>query len=359
MAATSPFASPNEPGQRGAKMRDLPTGTVTLLFTDIEGSTHLPADFPPLKSLDSRPNNLPVQLTQLIGREKEVAAVQSLLQREDVRLVTLTGPGGTGKTRLGLQVVDLLVSCQNLKVLVTSRETLRVQAEREFSVPPLVLPDRQHLRDLAALSQYEAVALFTHQAQAVKPDFQMTTANARAVAEICIRLDGLPLAIELAAARSKLLPPHTLLGRLEHPLQVLTSGARDVPARQQTLRSTIEWSYHLLDAVEQRLFRWLSVFVGGCTLDAAEALCAALCDGDGAVPALDGVASLIDKSLLQQVEQEGKEPRLVMLETIREWGNGGHPTGSCRVLSAACGGGRAGSPRPSAGGVVAAVRAGA
>jgi predicted ATPase/class 3 adenylate cyclase/DNA-binding CsgD family transcriptional regulator len=354
----------------------------------------LAADFPPLKTLDIHPNNLPAQFTPLIGREKEVAAVQNLLHHEDVRLVTLTGPGGTGKTRLGLQVTaelcdlfidgvyfvnlapisdpafvvptiaqtlgirevagqslperlqeelqqkqllllldnfeqvvsaalqvtDLLVACPKLKVLVTSRMVLHVRAEREFAVPPLVLPDPQHLRDLVALAQSEAVALFLQRAQAVKPDFQLTTANARAVAEICIRLDGLPLAIELAAARIKLLPPPALLARLAHRLQVLTSGARDVPVRQQTLRNTIAWSYHLLDAQEQRLFRQLSVFVGGCTLEAAEAVWAALSDGDGAVAVLDGVASLIDKSLLQQTEQEGDEPHLVMLETIREYG---------------------------------------
>ena len=193
------------------------------------------------------------------------------------------------------------------------------RAEHEFAVPPLALPDPQHLRDLAALSQYEAVALFLQRAQAVQPDFQMTTANARAVAEICTRLDGLPLAIELAAARIKLLPPSALLARLAHRLQVLTSGARDVPVRQQTLRNTIAWSYHLLEAQEQRLFRQLSVFVGGCTLEAAEAVCAVLSDADGAGPVLDGVASLIDTSLLQHMEQE-EEPRLRLLETIRKYG---------------------------------------
>jgi predicted ATPase/class 3 adenylate cyclase/DNA-binding CsgD family transcriptional regulator len=354
----------------------------------------LPADFPPLKTLNAHPNNLPIQPTPFIGREQELTVVRDLLGREEVRLVTLSGPGGTGKTRLGLQVAaelserfvngvffvdlapisdpdlvlstiaqtlgiremvgqsllerlseelqpkqvlllldnfeqvvsaalvvaDLLVVCPQLKVLVTSRVVLHVRAEYEFAVPPLALPDPTHLRDLTALSQYEAVALFLQRAQAVKPDFQMTTANAPAVAEICIRLDGLPLAIELAAARIKLLPPPALLARLEHRLQVLTSGARDVPVRQQTLRNTIAWSYHLLDAAEQRLFRQLSVFVGGCQLSAAESVCTALSDGDGAGPVLDGVASLIDKSLLQPTAQEEAEPRLVMLETIREYG---------------------------------------
>jgi predicted ATPase/class 3 adenylate cyclase/DNA-binding CsgD family transcriptional regulator len=354
----------------------------------------LPAEFPPLKTLDSRPNNLPVQLTPLIGREKEIAAVQNLLLREEVHLVTLTGPGGTGKTRLGLQVaaelsdlfpdrvyfvnlapisdpefvvptiaqtlglregagqslldrlqeelqqqqmllmldnfeqvvsaapqlVDLLATCPKLKLLVTSREMLHVRAEHEFAVPPLALPDLTHLPELTVLSHYAAVALFLQRAQAVKSDFQVTAANARAIAEICVRLDGLPLALELAAARVKLFPPQALLGRLEQRLQVLTGGERDAPVRQQSLRNTIAWSYGLLNAEEQRLFRRLSVFVGGCTLQAIDAVGAALDKSNGAGRVLDGVASLIDKSLLQQTEQEGDEPRLVMLETIREYG---------------------------------------
>jgi len=354
----------------------------------------LPADFPPLKTIENCPNNLPVQFTPLIGREQEVAAVQHLLQLEHVRLVTLTGPGGTGKTRLGLQVaaelsdlftdgvyfvnlaplsdpefvvptiaqtlglrevagqpflehlkrelqqkqlllvldnfeqvvsaahqlVDLLATCSRLKLLVTSREVLRVRAEREFAVPPLALPDLTHLPELAELLHYTAVTLFIERAQAVKSDFQVTDANARAVAETCVRLDGLPLALELAAARVKLFPPQALLAQLEQRLQVLTRGARDAPVRQQSLRNTLAWSYELLTAEEQRLFRRLSVFVGGCTLQAIEALCAALEKSNGVGRVVDGVASLIDKSLLQQTEQEENEPRLVMLETIREYG---------------------------------------
>jgi predicted ATPase/class 3 adenylate cyclase/DNA-binding CsgD family transcriptional regulator len=357
----------------------------------IEG---LPADFPPLKTLYSRPNNLPVQPTALIGREKEVAALLHLLQREEVRLLTLTGPGGTGKTRLGLQVaaelidmfsdgvyfvnlapisdqdlvvptiaqtldvkeiagqsllnqlkaslhwkhllllldnfeqvVDaamdvagLLAACPNLKVMVTSRMTLHMRGEQEFPVSPLALPDTQHLPDLVELPQYDAVALFVSRAQATKPKFQLTASNAPAIAEICVRLDGLPLAIELAAARIKLLPPQALLARLGQRLVVLTSGPRDTPARQQTLRNTIAWSYNLLEAQEQRLFRLLSVFVGGCTLEAIEVVCTALETSTPAMSTLDGVASLIDKSILQQTEQECGEPRLVMLETIREYG---------------------------------------
>src|SRR5205823_11981874 len=197
----------------------------------------------------------------------------------------------------------------------TSRAVLHLSAEHEFAVPPLSLPDLNHLPDLVTLSQYEAVALFIARAQALQSDFQVSNANAPAVAEICARLDGLPLAIELAAARIKLLPPQALLARLGQRLAVLTSGARDVPVRQQTLRKTIEWSYHLLDAEEQRLFRRLSVFVGGCTFQAIEAVCAALDTQTPALPVLDGVASLIDKSLLRQTEQEAAEPRFEMLET--------------------------------------------
>src|SRR5207244_5587420 len=168
--------------------------------------------------------------------------------------------------------------------------------------------------DLVTLSQYEAVALFILRAQSLKPDFQMNHANASTIAEICARLDGLPLAIELAAARSKLLPPQALLARLGQRLALLTSGAQDAPVRQQTLRNTLAWSYNLLTAQEQQLFRRLSVFVGGCTLQAVEALCTSLEDGRGAEWVLDGVASLLDKSLLQQTTQEGEEPRFMMLE---------------------------------------------
>jgi len=185
-------------------------------------------------------------------------------------------------------VAELLDACPEVKVLVTSREVLHLRAERQFSVLPLSLPDLKHLPDAETLPKYTAVALFVQRAQAVKPDFQLTKGNARVIAEICVRLDGLPLAIELAAARIKLFPPQALLKRLEHRMQVLTGGAQDVPTRQQTLRNTIQWSYDLLSTQEQRLFRRLAVFVGGCTLEAIEAVCAELDGSNRGVAALEG-----------------------------------------------------------------------
>jgi predicted ATPase len=215
-------------------------------------------------------------------------------------------------------VADLLTACPRLKVLVTSREVLHLRAEHDYAVPPLTLPDPTHLPDLLSLSQYDAVAFFIERAQAVKSEFQVTNTNAPAVAEICVRLDGLPLALELAAARLSLFPPQALLTRLGQRLPLLTSSTRDVPARQHTLRNTIAWSYDLLDASEQRLFRRLCVFVGGMTLEAFEAICADL--GDEPAVVLDGLASLMDKSLLRQSEPEGEQSHFVMLETIREYG---------------------------------------
>src|SRR5947209_11133590 len=218
------------------------------------------------------------------------------------------------------QLSELLGACPHLKLLVTSRAVLHLRGEQEFAVPPLALPDLTQLPEHETLAQVPAVALFLQRAWAIQPNLPLTSPNARAIAQMCVQLDGLPLAIELAAARSKLLPPQALLARLGQRLAVLTSGAQDAPARQQTLRNTIAWSYNLLDAKAQQLFRHLSVFVGGCTLQAVETLCTSLEDGSGAEWILDGVASLLDKSLLQQTEREGEEPRLLMLETIREYG---------------------------------------
>ena len=351
----------------------------------------LQADFPPLKTLEHRPNNLPLQLTPFIGRERELAAVCQRLEQPDVRLLTLSGPGGTGKTRLALQiaadlfdafpdgvwfvnlapitdsafvtstiaaawsvtevagqplldtlkrflrdkrlllvldnfeqvlpaaplVADLLAAVPGLTVLVTSRAMLGIYGEHDVAVPPLQLPDTKHLPPLDRLSQYEAVRLFIERAQAAKVDFAITNDNAPAVAEMCVRLDGLPLAIELAAARIRLLPPQALLPRLSSRLTLLTGGRRDLPARQQTLRGTIDWSYDLLDAREQQLFARLAVFAGGCTLEAVEAVCNA--DGDLALDVFDGVASLVDKSLLRQEAPQTEAPRFVMLETIHEY----------------------------------------
>jgi predicted ATPase/DNA-binding CsgD family transcriptional regulator len=340
-------------------------------------------------------HNLPLQLTSFVGREQDVAAAVKHLRRPEVRLLTLTGPAGVGKTRLALavamelrehfvdgtcfvplapigdpelvgstiaqtlgisevgalpiferikaslrqkhfllvldnfeqvvraapQVMELLLVCPQLKVLVTSRQVLRLQAEYLFPVPPLALPDLDCLPEREELAQYAAVSLFLQRAQELLPGFQLTEANVRAIAEICVHLDGLPLAIELAAARVRLLPPQALLARLSQRLAVLTGGAQDVPARQQTLRDTIAWSYDLLTAQEQRLFRCLSVFVGGFTLEEAEAVSKLSHETEpGAVSTLEVVEALLDKSLLLQGEQEGKEPRLLMLETIREFG---------------------------------------
>ena len=330
--------------------------------------------------------NLPMQLTPLIGREREVAAACALLQRPEVRLLTIVGTGGIGKTRLGLHIAselidafsdgvclillasisdpDLVVStlCQTLGVkevggeplvdllinylqnkdlllvldnfehvvaaapiltelLVTSRELLRVRGEQAFPLSPLAFPELTHLPSHEVVAQYGAVALFLQRARAVKPDFLITDANASSIAAICARLDGLPLALELAATRLKHLTVQGLLARLEHRLQILTQGPRDVHARQQTLRDTIQWSYNLLSEQEQRLFRRLSVCMGGCAFEAVEALYTTL-DGEK-MHVFEAVTSLIDKSLLQQSEQEvdgAEEPRFTMLETIREYG---------------------------------------
>lgn len=377
-------------------------------------SPDIPSNFPPLNTLDNRPNNLPMQRSPLIGREKELVAVQREILRDDVGLLTLTGPGGVGKTRLALQVAaeliddfedgvffvplstikdpellptaiaqalgikevpnqplpntltdylrgkrlllvldnfeqvieaahfvgDLMSAAPRLKAMVTSRESLHLYGERDFPVPPFPLPPLGEKYAtpllLERLNQYEAVRLFIERAMSVKPDFVVTNENAPAVAEICHRLDGLPLAIELAAARIAILPPAAMLARLQSRLKLLTGGARDLPARQQTLRGALMWSYDLLDPDEQLLFRRLSVFVGGCTLEAAEAVCGDFGLGEKDNPpvfggaeelairnlqldVLDGISSLVNKSLLRQIEGSEGGARFSMLETIREY----------------------------------------
>ncbi|MFL5807405.1 MAG: ATP-binding protein [Roseiflexaceae bacterium] len=214
-------------------------------------------------------------------------------------------------------IAALLASAPRLKALVTSRALLHLSGEHEFAVSPLAVPDLRRLPTADALAQYAAVELFVQRVQAMKPSFALTAANAHAVAEICARLDGLPLAIELAAARSKLFAPAALLARLRPRLTILTGGPRDVPLRHQTLRNTIDWSYDLLAHDEQILFTRLGVFVGGCTLEAAEAVCNA--DNHLAAHVLDLITSLLNKSLLRQEDQQDGEPRFTMLETIREY----------------------------------------
>jgi len=339
----------------------------------------------------TRPNNLAIPPTRLIGRETELAQLAERLEERDCRLLTLIGTGGIGKTRLALQmaadlgnsfpdgvafvalaplrsvefvipaiadalsftfnglanpkaqlltylrkkdillvldniehlltaaplVSELLANCPNLTVLATGRAPLHVRGEQQFPVPPLRLPDLAYLPDVGRLTQYAAVALFVACTQAVLPTFQVTSATALTVATICVQLDGLPLAIELAATRIKLFSPEELLARLSGQLTLLTGGAHDLPARQQTIRATIDWSYLLLDAGEQRLFARLAVFTGGWTLEAAEAVCQG--ENDLSLGVVDGMATLVNQSLVQRQESSARESRLTMLETIREY----------------------------------------
>jgi predicted ATPase/DNA-binding CsgD family transcriptional regulator len=218
-------------------------------------------------------------------------------------------------------VAALALSCPHLRLLITSRAALHLSGEYEFPVLPLPTPDLAQLPEPQALARLAAVHLFVERARAILPSFELTETNARTIAEICVRLDGLPLAIELAAARIKLLPPQALLARLSRRLSILTAGARDLPGRQQTLRNTLQWSYDLLTPQEQRLFRRLSVFAGGCTLQAAAAVCHNKGDeSEEPLDVLEGSASLVDKSFVLQTAREGDAPRLLMLETIREYG---------------------------------------
>jgi predicted ATPase len=347
------------------------------------------------------PHNLPIQLASFFGRDREVRALRGLLLRRDVRLVTLTGPGGSGKTRLSIQaaseltdefgdgvvfiplapvsgpddvaqaiarafdecdpdirdpvaytveqvgdrrllllidnfehvvtaapvLLDLLRGCRNLTLLVTSRAALRLSGEQEFPVAPLALPDIEHLPPFTELILNPAVSLFVDRATRISPDFMLTEDNAMVVATICARLDGLPLAIELAAARLKVLTPVALLDRLGRGpagarLRLLGGGARDLPARQRTMRDTISWSYNLLDPSDQFLLRCLAVFPDGCTLDAAAAVCGTAPVAEHAeadVRLLDGMASLVDNSLIFRIDGLDGEPRCTMLETIREF----------------------------------------
>jgi predicted ATPase/class 3 adenylate cyclase len=362
----------------------------------------LPEEFPPLTSLNERRTNLPIQPTSLVGRDYEVKAAAAFLHG-DTRMLTLTGPGGVGKTRLALQVgaellddfadgvylvtlaavsdpalapatiaqtlrvtesdaqpplenlkrwlrdrqillildnfeqilaaapqvAELLMAAPRLKVLVTSRAVLHIYGEQEFQVPPLPLPDRRKQAPIEALAQNESMALFVARAREVRPGFQLNSENARSVVNICYRLEGLPLAIELAAARSKLFAPKELLAQLSNSrLKLLSGGAKNLPPRQQALRNAIAWSYNLLDRSERQLFMRLGVFAGGVTLEAAEAVALEfsieneeLRNGHDAdqFSILDGLASLVDKSLLRQEEGVGGETRFVMLETIREF----------------------------------------
>ena len=351
-------------------------------------------------------NNLVLPRSPLVGREHAAAAVQTLLLQDTVALLTLTGPGGIGKTRLALQVAtnlldhfvdgvyftslapirdpqqvcaaiaqtlgvqeaagpplvdtlqdylrdkqlllvadnfeqvlpaasliaELLRHCRGLKVLATSRTQLHLYGEHEYSVPPLALPhfssadsperpklaDLRPQLDLQALAAVAAVALFAQRAVEVEPDFALTAANAATVAAICIAVEGIPLAIELAAAKLKVLSPSALLARLKQRLALLTGGPRDMPARQRTLRDEIAWSYELLSQPEQMLFRRLASFSGGFTLRAAQAVGDP--EGDLGIAVLDGVAGLLDQNLLKRSHQPDGEPRFGMLETIREFG---------------------------------------
>jgi len=367
----------------------------------LESAARIAALGPPdLTTSGPEAGGVPVHLTKFIGREEELRLTRERLQRGGARLVTLTGPGGSGKSRLAVRVatelmpefqdgaryvelapvaqaddvlpaiaralgvaradaasvrladtiaavrdrqqllvVDnfehllssaplisaLLQGCPGLVVLVTSRASLQVSGEHELTVPPLPVPPPDRQLSTEAISQFASVRLFVDRATSTNPVFALDSDNARAVAAICARLDGLPLALELAAARTKMLSAPALLQRLDSAvsgsaLRLLTRSARDMPPRQRTLRDTMMWSYNLLTPVEQRLLRSLAIFAGGCTLDAAEAVCAFESRADGAPVVFDGLASLLDKSLIYLHEGADGEQRFILLETVREFG---------------------------------------
>jgi predicted ATPase/class 3 adenylate cyclase len=350
----------------------------------------LPERFPALRGIPTHPTNLVAPLTDLIGRDEELSDMVRLLGEDGARLVTITGPGGIGKTRLALEVaaealdrysdgvffVDLspltdpalvvptiaatvgvrevtgqrlhdtlagslaekrlllvldnsehvlaaagelarlLAACPGVSILTTSREPLHVRGEREFPLQPLALPPAHRLPRIEEMARVPAVSLFVERATASHPEFALTADNASAVAAVCQRLDGLPLAIELATARVKMLPPAALLARLEKRLPLLTGGGRDLPARQRTMRDALAWSYDLLTGEERALFRRLAVFSGGFTLAAAEAVTPVQL-----TPAVvDHLGALIEQSLLRQMPGRDDEPRYMMLETVREFG---------------------------------------
>jgi len=378
-----------EPEKRYVSTRDLARELTAIR----ERLAQKPAPAPAVERAQCK-TNLPAQRTAFVGREREIAAARELLLSKDVRLVTVTGPGGIGKTRLAMEVAgglsgefpggvhfvalsalndvglvpsaivqtlgireagaqspldtlkrslqdsqhapvllvldnfehlmaaapavsDLLAAAPGLKILATSRAALHMYGEQEFPVPALDVPDVKAAQTVSAVSRCTSVALFMQRAAAAKPGFELNPQNASAIAEVCARLDGLPLAIELAAARVKVLSPADMRTRLTNRLQLLTGGARDLPQRQQTLRAAIDWSYDLLTEAEQKLFRRLSVFVGGSTLEGVEAVCDT--SGDLELDLLDSMASLVDKSLMRQTELCTGESRFTMLETIREY----------------------------------------
>ncbi|HJS17940.1 MAG TPA: DUF4062 domain-containing protein [Anaerolineales bacterium] len=372
-----------------AELREVIENDLALLLTEhfeAARSTQSPLEiFHP-------PSNVPTPRNPLIGREAELSLASELLTGSDIGIVTLVGPGGTGKSRLGLEIAldnldrfrdgiylvrltpvrdpdlvvltiadtlgiretkdthfllgklkvylrdkqmlllldnfeqvleaapsitELMEACPKLRFLVTSRAALRVRGEKELFVPPLTIPALNGHFDLRDVSQYEAVELFIQRAKNIKPDFTVTDENAPAIAEICHRLDGLPLAIELAAARIKMMTPHELLARLERRFDILRGGLRDLPVRQQALRSAIDWSYELLDDSAKKLFRRLSIFVGGWTLEAVEAVCNL--NGDLGADIMDNMEALVDNNLLKQSQGTDGETRFGMLETIREY----------------------------------------